>query len=255
MTLDFADNWNALAEIPPKAKIRVFDLETTGLNADDEVVEIGAVDLDVHTGEICEVTSQIVRPSKPIPPLACAIHHITDDDVASAPSWPDVWPRVFNGDQNVIAFAAHYASFDSGWISADLLEGKPLICTYKTALRIWPEAPGYSNQALRYWLNLPVERDRAVPTHRALPDAYVSAHLVRELLKNASADDLVSWSNEPALLPKVTFGKHRGSKWTDVPDDYLDWIIFKSNFDDEDVMHTARSIRANRLALTVPRVA
>jgi exodeoxyribonuclease X len=232
--------------IQSKSKIRVVDLETTGLNPDDQVVEIGAVDLDIHTGDICDAVSQIIRPCKSIPAEACAIHHITDDDVAAAPSWPDVWPRIFN-DENVVAFAAHNANFDGKWISDELLKGKPLICTLKAALRIWPDAPEHKNQTLRYWLKLPIDRDRTTPTHRALPDAYVTANLLRELLKSASVDDLISWSNQPALLPKVTFGKHRGLKWADVPNDYLNWIVSNGSFD-ENVMHTVHAVRASRHA-------
>jgi exodeoxyribonuclease X len=234
-----------IAEIRPKALIRVIDLETTGLEADDEIIEIGAVDLNIYTGDICDRASQIVRPRKPIPPLACAVHHITDDDVVSAPSWADVGPQVFDGDQNIVAFAAHKASFETGFITADLIGGKSFICTLKAALRLWPEAPGHSNQALRYWLKLPVDRQRAIPAHRALPDAYVTAHILREMLNRASVDQLVLWSQQPALLINVGFGKHKGMKWTDVPDDYLGWIVSKGDFD-EDVMHTVQTIRANR---------
>ena len=245
MSVEIVDKCD-VAEIRPKATIRIIDLETTGLDADDEIVEVGAVDLNVRTGDICDRASQIVRPSKPIPPLACAVHHITDDDVVSAPSWVDVGPQVFDGDENVVAFAAHNASFESRFVGAGLIGGKPFICTHKAALRLWPEAPGHSNQALRYWLKLPVDRERATPAHRALPDAYVTAHILREMLSRASVDQLVSWSQEPALLPNVLFGKHRGMKWIDVPDEYLVWIISKGDFN-EDVMHTVQTIRANRL--------
>ena len=123
--------------------------------------------------------------------------------------------------------------------------GVPLICSYKAALRIWPHAPGHSNQVLRYWLKLPLEPERAFPAHRALPDAYVTAHLLRLQLNSASLDDLITWSQQPALLTNVTFGKHRGLQWTDVPDGYLDWIIASSGFD-ENVMYTAKTVRAGR---------
>jgi hypothetical protein len=56
----------------------------------------------------------------------------------------------------------------------------------------------------------------------------------------------MSWSNQPALLTKVTFGKHRGSHWIDVPDGYLDWIISTAIGFDENVIHTAKSVRASR---------
>jgi exodeoxyribonuclease X len=249
LLLDSNEIWRGLVDIRPKAVIRVVDLETTGLNLDDEVVEIGAVDLDICTREICDVASQIVRPGKPIPPQASAIHHLTDVDVADAPRWPDVWPQIFNSNPSVVAFASHNANFDGRWLSGDLLGGKPLICTCKAALRVWPEAPEHKNQTLRYWLNLPVDRDRTMPTHRALPDAYVTAHLLGQLLDRASVDDLVSWSSQPALLPKVTFGKHFGSKWADVPVDYMNWVISKGDFD-ENVMYTVKFELARRASLT-----
>jgi exodeoxyribonuclease X len=236
-------------DVPPRA-MRIIDLETTGLDADDEVVEVGAVDLYVDTGDIRNVASQIIRPCNSIPPDACAIHHITDDDVANAPSWSDVWPRIFNtdGNVNVIAFAAHNAKFERKLLGDDLFQGRPIICTLKCALRLWPDAPDHKNQTLRYWRNLPVDRLRAFPPHRALPDAYVTAHILRDLLNGSSVDDLICWSNQPSLLPKVNFGKHRGLRWAEVPDGYLEWLIFKSWHDDEDVIHTAKTILANRKA-------
>jgi DNA polymerase III epsilon subunit-like protein len=42
--------------------IRVIDLETTGLHADDEVVEVGAIDLNCDSGEISIVdVSDVAR--------------------------------------------------------------------------------------------------------------------------------------------------------------------------------------------------
>jgi exodeoxyribonuclease X len=170
--------------------IRIIDLETTGLEPGDEVIEVGAIDLDCDSGEISAFGSQTIRPRNPIPPQASAVHHITDADVAGAPVWEDVWPQFFNAD-GVVAFAAHNASFESRWLSDQVLGGKPLACTYKAALRIWADAPGHTNQVLRYWLKLPLEPDRATPPHRALPDAYVTAHLLRQQLMTATLDDLI----------------------------------------------------------------
>ena len=94
------------------SSIRIIDLETTGLMTADEVVEIGAIDLDCDSGEIRVVGSHLVRPRNAIPPETSAVHHLTDADVASAPAWEDVWPEFFNAD-DVVAFAAHNASFES----------------------------------------------------------------------------------------------------------------------------------------------
>jgi exodeoxyribonuclease X len=46
--------------------------------------------------------------------------------------------------------------------------------------------------------------------------------LLQQQLSKVSLEDLIAWSGQPAFLPKVAFGKHRGAKWTDVPDSYLD---------------------------------
>ena len=65
---------------PRPPRIRILDLETTGLTPDDHVVEIGAVDLIGN--KVVPVGSNLVRPPISIPPQASAIHHITDDDVS-----------------------------------------------------------------------------------------------------------------------------------------------------------------------------
>jgi exodeoxyribonuclease X len=44
------------------------------------------------------------------------------------------------------------------------------------------------------------------------------------------------------LLPRVLFGKYRGSAWTEVPVDYLDWITDRSDLND-DVKFTASHYR------------
>lgn len=82
------------------------DTETTGLERNDEIVEIAVVD---HLGQI--VFESLVKPTRPIPPAASRIHGITNDDVLAAPSWVLVWPRV----RPLLAgrlIAAYNAEFD-----------------------------------------------------------------------------------------------------------------------------------------------
>lgn len=226
--------------------IRIIDLETTGVASEDHVVEIGSVDL-LPGGTITRHQEHLILPPCPIPAEARAIHHISDADVAQAKPWHTVCNTFFDRGNcsDLVAYAAHNAAFDRQWLPPDLLGNLPLICTYKAAVHIWPEAPRHTNQVLRYWLDLDVDRSIADRTHRAMPDAYVTAHLLREMLKHASTEDLIRWSNEPVLLPKVTFGKHRGQKWDAVPDDYLQWILRQQDMN-EDVVHTARHYLAER---------
>lgn len=65
------------------------DTETTGLDRDDEIVEISIVDFD---GQL--LFTSLIKPRKSIPADAQRIHHISNSDVASAPAWPILWPKI-----------------------------------------------------------------------------------------------------------------------------------------------------------------
>ncbi|MBN5301022.1 3'-5' exonuclease [Serratia nevei] len=67
----------------------VLDTETTGLDDKAEIIEIAVID---GTGKV--LLNTLVRPSKPIPPEATAIHGITDEMVKDAPAWPEVSPQL-----------------------------------------------------------------------------------------------------------------------------------------------------------------
>ena len=63
-----------------------FDLETTGTNImQDRIVEISLIKI-MPNGEEIEYTKR-VNPERHIPEEATAVHHITDEDVAQAPTF------------------------------------------------------------------------------------------------------------------------------------------------------------------------
>lgn len=217
-------------------RIRVVDLETCGFEPSDGVVEIAA--WDVVDGEVDKsYGATLINPGQPIPAKASAVHHITDADVEGRDTWDGWWPHYLVGAD---ALCAHNARFDRQWLTDEMTKPRPWICTLRCAYRLWPDAPGHSNQVLRYWLN-PDGLDRffANMAHRAEPDCYVTAFLLREQLKLAGLETLIKWSAEPALLPRLNFGKHKGSAWNDVPTDYLQWMTRQADLN-EDVLHTAR---------------
>jgi DNA polymerase-3 subunit epsilon len=65
------------------------DTETTGLDKQDEIVEITIVDDEAKV-----LFTSLFRPSQAIPPAATALHGITAEMVKSAPTWPALWPTV-----------------------------------------------------------------------------------------------------------------------------------------------------------------
>lgn len=223
-------------------RVRILDVETTGIPTETEthaLVEIGTCDLVQSPSgwRVDAPVATLVNPGRPIPIEAMAVHHIRDADLAGAPSPDRVLLSLADGATH---FCAHNIDFERKFYGGGQLQW---ICTFKSALRVWPEAPGHSNQVLRYFLDIDAHDDfdpeRAAPPHRAGPDAYVTAFILRELIDQAPIEDLVKWSSGPALLAKVGFGKHRGKRWSEVPIDYLQWII-KSDMDDRDVRATAK---------------
>lgn len=198
-------------------RIRVVDLETAGGGSSD-VCEIGWQDVvrdaDGSWRINAERGSLFVDPGRAISADTMAVHHIRDQDVAGAPFWKQIAPSVLRPDGGVLALAAHRASFEMRYCTPALTGGARWICTWKCALRLWPHLPRFSNQMLRYQ-RMPkgLIHELGLPAHRAMPDAYVTAHHLRDMLNEAALDQLLLWSCEPGLLPRVPSGPHRGKGW------------------------------------------
>ncbi|WP_093316797.1 DNA polymerase III subunit epsilon [Sphingomonas jatrophae] len=208
-------------------RIRVIDLETTGSRPPAHgVCEIGWQDVVLHPSGRWQVDEErgaiLVDPGRPIPPVTMAVHHIIDADVAGAGFWRDTAPPVLRPEGGVLALAAHRASFEQRFCTPNLAGGARWICTWKCALRLWPGSPSFSNQVLRYW-RMPrgLDRETGLPVHRAMPDAYVTAHHLRDMLNQASLAQLLAWSDAPGLLPRVPAGPDRGKSWSEVNEEAL----------------------------------
>ena len=147
--------------------------------------------------------------------------------------------------RGVVALAAHRVEFERRWCTDRLTGRLPWVCTWKCSLRLWPGLPSHSNQALRYERR-PAGLDRALglPAHRAGPDAYVTAHHLRDMLAEASLAQLIAWTREPALLVRIPYGPMRGRLWRDMDGAFLDEVLSRNT--DRDVRFTARHWRAVR---------
>lgn len=207
------------------ARVRVIDLETGG-NGPNDVCEIGWQDVIADEDGGWQVTDErgalLINPGRLISPDTMAVHHILDADVADAPYWKQVASRILRPAGRIDALAAHRASFEQRYCTPRFTGGTPWICTWKCAMRVWPELPRFSNQMLRYQ-RLPqgLNHETGLPAHRAMPDAYVTAHHLRDLLNEESLENLLAWSNEPGLLPRVPSGPDRGKGWDRLSDTTL----------------------------------
>lgn len=88
----------------------VLDTETTGLSRkNDRIVEISLARYE--NGVQVDRYSTLVNPQIPISPAASRVNHITDSDVATAPTFSQIWPEVYRLMQGAI-IVGHNVTFD-----------------------------------------------------------------------------------------------------------------------------------------------
>jgi exodeoxyribonuclease X len=208
-----------------RPRVRVIDLETGG-NGPNDVCEIGWQDVELGDDKNWRVTSErgalFVNPGRPMSTDTIAVHHILDAEVADAPFWKEIASSVLRPPGEIQALAAHRSAFEQRYCTPRFTGGTPWICTWKCALRLWPQLPRFSNQMLRYQ-RMPEGLVHAVglPAHRAMPDAYVTAHHLRDMLNTVPIEQLIAWSSEPGVLPRVPAGPDRGKEWARLSEEAL----------------------------------
>jgi len=161
----------------------VVDLETTGGSpVEHAITEIGAVTM--RGGERLGSFQSLVAPGQPIPPAIAHVTGIDDLLVTGAPPIQEILPTFVEFVRGAV-FVGHNASFDFGFLNANLLrldygpiEGPP-VCTARLARRVvWPDVPNVRLRTLaRYF------RTRTTPVHRALADAEATAEVLDGLLE------------------------------------------------------------------------
>lgn len=236
---------------------RVLDIETTGLDPDEgaEVIELGWTDYEALNGRLVETNSILCRSERPCPPDVLAIHHILPEDQVGCDLFDVARAEVrmvMAGDFGHVEFlVAHNAAFEQKFLSTltnpEFQSPPPKwICTMKCAMRIWPDAPSFGNQALRYFLGLNADRKRADPVHRAGPDSYVTALLLARLLEKTAIKDLVRWTAEPSLMPTCPIGKFRGKKWPEVETGFLQWMLAQASMEPDLKWNAKRELDRRR---------
>jgi exodeoxyribonuclease X len=231
------------------AVIRIVDFETTGMEPPAQVIEVGICDLrQMDDGwEITPPRSWLCGVSS-VPPEIRAIHHISAAETIGLTPFEPESLLIDLPPTSASVFAAHNAEFEMQFFQPAI----PMLCTYKAALRVWPEAPRHNNQALRYWLEdqglIRPDPALCLPPHRAAPDAYVTAHLLKALLETTTGREMVAWTKEPRLLPTIPIGKQRGAKWADVDAGFLNWMLKQDSMEADLKWNAQRELERRRAA-------
>ncbi len=163
------------------ARLVAVDTETTGFNpkGGDELIEVACV--AIVDGQLGEAWSSLVRPRRPIPAGATAIHHITDAMVAGAPE-PALVAAELRRRCDGAMLVCHNASFDVPFLNALQRAGgveplaNPVIDTLGLARDL---RPGEDNSMGRLARDFQI---RIASAHRAGDDARATAELFMRLL-------------------------------------------------------------------------
>ena len=168
------------SKLPLDTEFVAFDIETTGLNAqNDRMTEIGAVIF--HGTEVVSKFNTFVNPGIPIPQEITQLTGIRDDDVADAPGEQAALEAFLNfaGERPLIAHNAH---FDTGFMAATAkrhgMRFQPVFLdTLALSQALLPDLKRFKLDIVSNRLNLPKFNH-----HRASDDAMVVARIMGAFL-------------------------------------------------------------------------
>jgi len=170
----------------PLASVRfaVLDVESTGLESDDRVLEFACL---LTQGPVpFDEFQTLVNPERMIPEEVVRIHGINQEAVAKARRFYEIFPRV-DGMLRGSVIVAHNAGFDLGFLRNEWkilgkrLAQPPVVDTLQLARNLMVQER-YALDALADALSLPHR-----PSHRALEDARATHDLFWRLLDEAPA--------------------------------------------------------------------
>ena len=184
------------------ATIVAVDTETTGqypLGA--ELCEMAAVKW--QNGKIVDEYQTLIKPTQPMFDEVIAIHHITNEMVANAPTVGEAIGGFYNFINSSVVIA-HHAPFDLGFLAIELERFHlpwpvgEVLCSSLLSRQLIPESTNHKLQTLTQFLN--IDGGQA---HRALDDARVCLKVGLEAFRRCGEDrsiaDLVAVQGLPLL--------------------------------------------------------
>jgi DNA polymerase III subunit epsilon len=100
-----------------ESKLVVIDFETTGLDPQaDRILEAGVAWYD--NGNLVKLKNWLINPGIPVPQESRAVHQISDEELANAPSFSQVFPELLQALAGRLP-VAYNADFDRGFLHAE----------------------------------------------------------------------------------------------------------------------------------------
>lgn len=218
----------------------VFDLETTGVNVEeDRIVQIAAIRLQPDGFKSDELLT-LVYPQRPIPPDATEIHGITDADVEAMPTFSHISNRVFTIFHQADVAGYNILGFDLPLLRAEFarcgrklpMDGRRFFDAFQIFCHFFKrDLAG----ALRFYCD-----SEQVDAHDAMGDVCSTLNVMTAQLQRHEELTSIDEISKLCMGDRVTldgklirnedgevclgFGKHKGTPLKRANVGYLKWI-------------------------------
>lgn len=199
-----------------------YDTETTGTRSDkDRIIEIAAYDPEEERTFV-----QFINPGCPIPAESTAITGITDEMVASAPSYAVIGQQFIDFcGPNAVLIAHNNERFDKLFIEAESARANltlpqwKYLDTLKWSRKYRSDLPSHALQALRE-----VYGFEANQAHRALDDVMTLYRIFSVMIDDLPITTVLDLLSQSSSGNRMPFGKYQGRLLSEVPPDYFQWL-------------------------------
>jgi DNA polymerase III subunit epsilon len=163
----------------------ILDTETTGFS-NAEVIDLGIIDTK---GNI--LYDGLLRPKCPIEESAQAVHHITEEMVASAPTFKEEWHAIQRRIKGK-SIIAYNAAFDQQMLvnSALIHHVRPPVMNWYCLMKEYQRHMNFQK-----WQKLSVACEQQgiafSQQHRALGDTMAALELIRAVARKARSSDML----------------------------------------------------------------
>ncbi len=172
------------------ARYTFFDCETA--DSSGAICAIGLIHLD-ETGHETEYYT-LINPERPMQKENLAIHGITDEMAAEAPTFPEVWKEIKRYFTGSVLVAHSAAAADLYFLHSTLrsyrlkLGEVPYICTCRAAQKLLPELPNHRLSTLCEHFSIPLDH------HNALSDTKGCYEIFKRLGGKDKLETFLSYS-------------------------------------------------------------
>ena len=213
----------------------ILDTETHTLNG--KPIEIAYAPIEIHDGKITldksQLFDQLYSVEEPISYAAMAVHHILESDIENQPLYTSF--KLPLSTQYIIGHNIDYDINAIARCGVDVSHIKA-ICTLALARKVWPDSEAHNISALIYQISKgsPKARELLKGAHRADADIILTANILMHIvhyLDISTIEELYSASEEARIPKTINFGKHRGTAISELPRDYIQWLLRQDDLD------------------------